>query len=89
MILREFGVDKTGDVLDSADAGEIFDEVYRDAILDPEAVGVRVDSSSEKVRAQAESMRQCTSLLVQTAGGESLVTPNGSSAIRYLTGSNG
>jgi SNF2 family DNA or RNA helicase len=31
VILREFGVDKTGDVLDSADAGEIFDELYKDA----------------------------------------------------------
>ena len=67
VILREFGVDKTGDVLDSADAGEIFDELYRDAILDPVAVESKVDSVLEKVRAQAEAMRRSTSLLAQTA----------------------
>ncbi len=67
VILREFGVDKTGDVLDSADAGEIFDELYRDAILDPSAVESKVDSVLTRVRAQAEAMRRSTSLLAQTA----------------------
>ena len=67
VILREFGVDKTGDVLDSADAGEIFDELYRDAILDPAAVESKVDSVLTKVRAQADAMRRSTSLLAQTA----------------------
>ena len=67
VILREFGVDKTGDVLDSADAGEIFDELYRDAILDPLAVESKVDSVLAKVRAQAEAMRRSTSLLTKTA----------------------
>ena len=66
VILREFGVDKTGDVLDSADAGEIFDELYRDAILDPAAVESKVASVLTKVRAQAEAMRRSTSLLAQT-----------------------
>ncbi|HOL72959.1 MAG TPA: helicase-related protein [Bryobacteraceae bacterium] len=67
IILKEFGVDKTGDVLDSADAGEIFDELYRDAILDPTAVERKVDSVLAKIRAQAEAMRRSTSLLAQTA----------------------
>ena len=67
VILREFGVDKTGDVLDSADAGEIFDELYRDVILDPAAVESKVDSLLAKVRAQAEAMRRSTTLLAQTA----------------------
>jgi superfamily II DNA or RNA helicase len=66
VILRDFGVDKTGDVLDSAEAGEIFDELYRDAILDPVAVESKVDSVLAKVRAQADAMRQSTSLLAQT-----------------------
>ena len=66
MILREFGVDKTGDVLDSADAGEIFDELYRDAIIDPSDVESKVDSVLTKVRARAESMQRSNSLLAQT-----------------------
>ena len=67
LILREFGVDKTGDVLDSADAGEIFDELYRDAILDPTKVTARVDSALERIRSQADAMRDSTALLAQTA----------------------
>ena len=62
VILREFGVDKTGDVLDSADAGEIFDELYRDAIMNPADVESRVESVLTKVRAQADAMRRSTSL---------------------------
>lgn len=67
IILREFGVDKTGDVLDSADAGEIFDELYREAILDPTVVENKVNSLLVKIRTQAESMQHNTSLLAQTA----------------------
>jgi superfamily II DNA or RNA helicase len=67
VILREFGVDKTGDVLDSADAGEIFDELYRDAILDPAAVQTKVESVLAKVRTQAELMRRSTNMLAQTS----------------------
>ena len=66
VILREFGVDKTGDVLDSADAGEIFDELYREAILDPTVVENKVNSLLVKIRTQAESMQENTSLLAQT-----------------------
>ena len=66
VILREFGVDKTGDVLDSADASVIFDELYRDAILDPSAVETKVDSVLAKVRERAESMQPSNSLLAQT-----------------------
>ncbi|MCA2972179.1 MAG: DEAD/DEAH box helicase [Acidobacteriaceae bacterium] len=67
VILREFGVDKAGDVLDSADAGEIFDELYRDVILDPAVVDTKVESLLTKVRAQADAMQRSTSLLAQTA----------------------
>ena len=66
VILREFGVDKAGDVLDSADAGEIFDELYRDAILAPDTVEKKVEAALSKVRAQAASMARSASLLAQT-----------------------
>jgi superfamily II DNA/RNA helicase len=66
VILQEFGVDKTGDVLDSADAGDIFDELYRDAILDPASVSSQVESALAKVRAQAEALKVNRALLAQT-----------------------
>jgi hypothetical protein len=67
VILREFGVDKTGDVLDSAEASEMFDGLYKEAILDPPSVNSKVDSVLSKVRAQADGMRQSATLLEQTA----------------------
>jgi hypothetical protein len=66
VILREFGVDKTGDVLDSAGAGEIFDDLYRDAIMNPADIQSKVESVLTKVRAQADAMRRSISLLAQT-----------------------
>jgi SNF2 family DNA or RNA helicase len=66
VILHEFGVDKTGDVLDSADAGEIFDDLYRDAVLNPASVVSQVDSALAKVRAQAETLRANKAMLAQT-----------------------
>ena len=39
IILDEFGIDKAGDVLDSAQAGQMFDDLYVEAILHPEALG--------------------------------------------------
>ena len=44
VIFEEFGIDKTGDVLDSAQAGRIFDEMYVEAILNPEKVEDSVES---------------------------------------------
>jgi SNF2 family DNA or RNA helicase len=38
VIFEEFGIDKTGDVLDSAQAGELFEEAFAAAILDPESI---------------------------------------------------
>jgi hypothetical protein len=66
VIFQDFGVDKTGDVLDSADAGDIFDELYRDALLDPESVPSQVESALAKVRAQAEALKANRALLAQT-----------------------
>ena len=42
LIFREFGIDKTADVLDSAKAGQIFDDLYVEAILNPENVEARL-----------------------------------------------
>ena len=45
IIFEEFGIDKTGDVLDSAQAGKMFDHMYVEAILNPE----NVEDTVEKV----------------------------------------
>lgn len=63
VIFEEFGIDKTGDVLDSAQAGQMFDELYVDAILDPDAIDATVESVVDRIRQEAVDARQAGSVL--------------------------
>jgi superfamily II DNA or RNA helicase len=63
VILTEFGVDKTGDVLDSAQAGQLFDGLYVEAIFHPEAVEAKVDAVMREVREQGNAARNAASML--------------------------
>lgn len=53
-ILDEFGVDKTQDVLDSAESGTIFEKLYAQAILNPGDIERNIDQLIEEVREQAQ-----------------------------------
>jgi superfamily II DNA or RNA helicase len=50
VIFDEFGIDKTGDVLDSAEAGELFEDVFASAILDPDGIQTSVDQAADRIR---------------------------------------
>jgi SNF2 family DNA or RNA helicase len=63
VILEEFGVDKTGDILDSAEAEQLFDDLYKEAILHPERVESSVDSVLTQVRYRAEAVRESSAVL--------------------------
>ncbi len=63
IILKQFGVDKTADVLDSAEGGALFDELYREAILHPEGLDESIETTLQKVREQAQVNRQQTAVL--------------------------
>ena len=63
VIFEEFGIDKTGDVLDSAQAGQIFDDLYVNAILNPGAVETKVDEVMKDIQEQAKESRQSTAML--------------------------
>jgi superfamily II DNA or RNA helicase len=58
IIFEEFGIDKTGDVLDSAQAGRIFDELYVEAILKPESVEDSVESVLTRIQQEAQASRE-------------------------------
>lgn len=66
VIFEEFGIDKTGDVLDSAQAGRMFDEMYVEAILNPEKVEDSVESVVARVQEQAREARTTASVLGAT-----------------------
>jgi len=67
VIFEELGIDKAGDVLDSAQAGMMFDDLYADAILDPEQADAKIDQALEAIRQQALEAKGSASLLGSTS----------------------
>jgi superfamily II DNA or RNA helicase len=63
VIFEEFGIDKTGDVLDSAQAGRMFDDLYVEAILHPDKVEDSVDSLVTRIQEQIREARETASVL--------------------------
>ena len=58
VILEEFGVDKTGDILDSSSAERLFDGLYVRAISNPEGLEDVAESILAQVRRQARLERE-------------------------------
>ena len=63
VIFEEFGVDKTGDVLDSALAGALFDEMYMEAILHPDLVETSVAGAVRHLQDQIREERNAAKVL--------------------------
>lgn len=66
IIFQDLGIDKTGDVLDSAQAEEIFDDLYVQAILNPADVERKVNEAAEKIREQALANQESEAVLGST-----------------------
>jgi superfamily II DNA or RNA helicase len=58
VIFEEFGIDKTGDVLDSAQAGELFEDVFASAILNPDDIETSVNHTAERIRDAIQQVRE-------------------------------
>ncbi len=63
VILKEFGIDKTGDVLDSGQDGRMFDELYVKAILNPDKVDESVDHVVTRLQEQVRDARETALVL--------------------------
>ena len=63
-ILDEFGVDKTGDVLDSAQAGHLFDELYTGALQHPDVIDQEIEKALQELRQQAKSSQTSKHLII-------------------------
>ncbi|MFH2001273.1 MAG: helicase-related protein, partial [Planctomycetota bacterium] len=61
-ILLEYGVDKAGDVLDSVQAGQLFDELYMDTLMNPDDWEAKIESVVDQVRRSASDSRGNTAL---------------------------
>ncbi len=63
VILTELGIDKTSDVLDSADAEALFDQLYVDALLEPETIETKVREMAQGLSEKASDAVSTRSLL--------------------------
>ncbi len=63
-ILEEFGVDKTGDVLDSSAASVDFEKLARTAILNPNAIDEEFDRMVVDIRKAAEAAQSTNALYI-------------------------
>lgn len=62
VIFAEFGIDKTGDVLDSAQAGELFEDVFASAILNPDGIETSVDHTVARLREEIQQVRESSAI---------------------------
>lgn len=62
VIFDEFGIDKTGDVLDSAQAGELFEDVFASAILNPDGIEISVDHTVARLRDEIQQVRETSAI---------------------------
>lgn len=62
VIFDEFGIDKTGDVLDSAQAGELFEDVFASAILNPDGIETSVDHTMARLRDEIQQVRESSAI---------------------------
>ncbi len=62
VILEELGIDKTGDVLDTAQAGELFEGVFTSAILNPDEIETSIDHTLAKIRHEIQQVRESSTI---------------------------
>ena len=62
VIFNEFGIDKTGDVLDSAQAGEMFEDIFASAILDPDGIETSVEQTMDRLRDEIRQARESSDI---------------------------
>ncbi|MCK9221198.1 MAG: DEAD/DEAH box helicase [Limnochordia bacterium] len=63
VILRDLGVDKTSDVLDSGQSAELFDELYINAILDPTNLEASLMKNLNQFATQAKQTKESALIL--------------------------
>jgi ERCC4-related helicase len=63
VIYREFGIDKTEDVLDSEQAGSIFESMFIESIADPDAIEEKVNQTTETIKKHLKEVQEQDTLL--------------------------
>jgi len=62
VVVEALDIDKTGDVLDSAQAGELFEDVFASAILNPDGIETSVDHTVARIRDEIQQVREASAI---------------------------
>ncbi len=62
IIFDEFGIDKTGDVLDSAQAGELFEDLFTEALLNPDSIDLSVDQTMARLHEEIREVKESSAI---------------------------
>lgn len=62
VIFDEFGIDKTSDVLDSSQAGELFEDIFASAILNPDGIETSVEQKVAQLRGEIQRVRESSAI---------------------------
>ena len=62
IIFEEFGIDKTGDVLDSAQAGQLFEELFTATLLKPNSLEAAVEQTLTKLREELREVKESSAI---------------------------
>ena len=62
VIFNEYGIDKTGDVLDSAQAGGIFEEMFAAAILHPDNIDEVTQKTVDQIKQEISEVRKSSAI---------------------------
>jgi len=58
VIFDQFGIDKTGDVLDSAQACELFEDMFTSAIINPDEIETSVQDTVDRIRNEIQCVHE-------------------------------
>ena len=62
VIVDEFGIDKTGDVLDSARAGDLLEDEFASALLNPDGIVTSVELTVARIRDEIQQVRESSAI---------------------------
>ena len=63
VILEEIGIDKTSDLLDSADGAELFDQLFVGSIMNPDSIESQVEEATKRIAGEGRAYKEAKAII--------------------------
>lgn len=63
VILKEIGIDKTSDLLDSAEGAELFDQLFVGGLMNPDSIDNQVEEATKKIAGEVQSYKEAKAII--------------------------